>query len=161
MAGKNSEIEVQQKYKNKTKHLGNVLVAAFFLMISGVSLAQNTHSASAVSGYVTVTSSDGSTRRVNVGDEFQDGDIIATGEGSSATIVLADGTVINLDESSTYKIGGDSSGGDDDDVGGGGGYGDGDTTPPGSATSKSPTLSTATSAGGGISDGPVGGSPTE
>jgi len=108
-----------------------------------------------VSGYVTVTDSEGETKRLKDGDKVEAGSVINTGSGSGVIITLPDGKVVNLGELDSFA------------VTPGAGDGSGGAFAQGSFSSKpgSPTLSTATSAGGGVNNGAPttpqpGGSPT-
>jgi len=122
---------------NILKYLSGSLIAAFVLITTNIAIAADTNSTSAVSGYVTVTSIDGDTKRVSFGDKFNDGDVINTGSESSISIALANGEVITIGALSSYTIGKNTA--INNKVGGFANR---------SLSTKSPTLSTATSAGG-------------
>jgi len=127
---------VQLKLQNTLKYISNALLAALLLIATSSAFAEDTNSIDAVSGYVTVTSSNGDVKRSKPGDTLKEGDIITTGADSSASIILADGSVVNISELSSYTIGKDQGG----------------KFAPRSLSTNSPTLSTATSAGGGVID---------
>lgn len=114
--------------------------------------ANDAGSVSNVSGYVTVTNADGEVKRLKDGDKLNSGDIINTGNDSGVLISLANGETITLGALASYSVG------QSDDSGNG-------AFAQRSLGGNSPTLSTATSAGGGvIEDAPTtpapGGSPT-
>jgi hypothetical protein len=142
---------VQPKFSNTLKHLNSTLIAAALFMATSVVFAAGSASTSVVSGYVTATSTDGQVTRVESGDEHEAGVQITTGENSSVSIVLANGEVVEVGPLSTYIVGKSA---ESDDKG--------DGFAKRSLNSKSPTLSTATSAGGGIAPTTPspGGSPT-
>ena len=134
--------------KNTLKHLSCILIAGLLLVTAGAALAAQAGSADAVVGYVTVTNTNGDVKRLNDGDTLEVGDVVTTGEDSSVSIVLANGETITLGASQSYTLVKGSDGGD-------GGFAGR------SLSSKSPSLSTATSAGGSVEITPdAGGSPT-
>lgn len=141
-------------YKNSLAF--NIFMAIVLLFLAQTSLAQDAGTISAVDGYVTVTSANGETKRVEAGDTVQNGDVVNTGNESAATIVLANGKTITLGSLDSYT------------VNGGPANGEGDSVAPTSLNNTTPTLSTATSAGGSLitptDDAPTtpteGGSPT-
>jgi hypothetical protein len=134
------------QYKNTLKHVSCVLIAALLLVFVGAAQAD---SVGAITGYATVTSANGDTKRLKLGDTLEVGDVVNTGNESSITIVLANGTTITLGSLQTYTVVKGSDGGGDNGFA------------PSSLSSKSPTLSTATSAGGSVETTPdPGGSPT-
>ena len=135
------------QYKNTLRHLSCILIAALLLVTAGASLAAQAGTVGTVVGYVTVTNANGDTKRLKDGDTLEIGDVITTGDDSSATFVLANGETITLGASQTYTVAKSS---------------DGDSPFAGRPLSnKSPSLSTATSAGGSVETTPdAGGSPT-
>jgi len=143
---------VSIQYKNAKKYLRNTFIATLLVLVSGIVFAEETAKISAISGYVTVTSSDGEVRRLKDGDTIKEGDVINTGEDSTVTITLANGEIVNLGSSVVYNFGQASS-----ETEG--------AFAKRSFTTGSPVLSTATSSGGGINDNTpttpgIGGSPT-
>jgi hypothetical protein len=125
------------KYKNTIKQLSGALLAALFLLNSGALLANEASAITAITGYVTVTALNGDTKRLALGDKLKNGDVVNTGNESSVSITLANGEVVTLGGLARYTVGGQN------DAGGG-------AFANRSLSDKSPTLSTATSAGGGI-----------
>lgn len=125
------------KYKNTIKQLSGALLAALFLLNSGALLANEAGAITAITGYATVTASNGDTRRLALGDKLENGDVVDTGNESSVSITLANGEVVKLGGLASYTVGGQNNA-------------DGGTFANRSLSKKSPTLSTATSAGGGI-----------
>jgi len=122
---------------NRFKHLGKVLLTSLVLMLSAaVSHAATVES---VSGYVTVTSPDGEVKRLKSGDALEDGHVINTGNNSGIEIKLPSGESITLGSLASYTVGKEAS------TSSGGSFAQR------SLGGKSPTLSTATSAGGGFS----------
>ncbi len=144
---------MQLKSINIFKYLSASLIAAILLVATNISIAADTHSANEVSGHVTATSADGSVKRLKSGDEVEDGDVINTGTESNVSITLANGEIVAVGPLSTYIVG-------ESAKGTGGAFANI------SSNTKSPSLSTATSAGGGIDNQdapttpPTGGSPT-
>jgi len=121
---------------------------AVLLIIGSVAVAaENTAVVKAVSGYVTKTSDNGEKKRLAPEDHLIDGNIITTGENSSVLLLLANGQTITLGPLASYTVG-------QKVVGNGISGGVGAV----SSAAASPTLSTATSAGGGITPDD-GGSP--
>ena len=135
------------KYENTLKRLSCTLIAALLLVTASSSFAEGAINVEAVVGYVTVTNADGEVKRLKSGDTVENGDIITTGEESSVSIILANGKTITLGASQTYTVGKNS-----DDGNG--------AFAPRSLSTGSPTLSTATSAGGTSTTPEDGGSPT-
>lgn len=135
----------------KTVNFLSILTLAFLLLVSASSAFANSTTASIdnITGYATVTTANGDVKRLANGDTLNEGDVLNTGSESSASITLANGDVIKLGEKDTYTIAGTSS--------------EGGTFAQRSLSTKQPTLSTATSAGGGVA-APVtpmpGGSPS-
>lgn len=126
-----------------------MFIAVLLLITASSSFADEAGQADAVVGYVTVTNSDGEVKRLKDGDSLEYGDIINTGEESSVTIVLASGETITLSALQTYTVAKGAGTGDD-----------GSPYAERSLSTGSPTLSTATSAGGTSVTPGDGGSPT-
>jgi len=133
-------VDNYKKIKIAHKRISAVLLAAALILVTGLSFAQASVSIGIVTGYVTATSADGEVKRVKDGEELKEGDVINTGNESKVSIVLANGETITLGPLDSYTVGQIAN------------KGSGGTFAPRSLTNKSPTLSTATSAGGGISD---------
>lgn len=132
------------------------ILAISFLFLSSTNFASAQQDAAAsisnLSGYVTATSADGEVRRLVDGDKLMEGDVLNTGNESSVLITLNSGEIIKLGELANYTIDAVQDAKKDTDV-----------FAQRSLINKSPTLSTATSAGGGISAPTTptpGGSPT-
>ena len=130
------------KYKNTIKQMSGALLAALFLLNSGALLANEAGAITAITGYATVTTSNGDTKRLALGDKLENGDVVNTGNESGVSITLANGEVVVLGGLASYTVGGQNDA-------------DGGTVGNRSLSNKSPTLSTATSAGGGIEVPPV------
>ena len=129
------------------------LVVIATLLATTVSHANQSGTVSSVSGYVTVTTPDGEVRRLKAGDKVNDGDVINTGDNSSAVIELDNGEKITLGAVQSYALGQPVA------------AGKGENFANRSLGGKSPTLSTSANAGGGTSEGAPttpapGGSPT-
>lgn len=94
-------------------------------------------SVNSLAGYVTITEKNGDIKRLAELDSLSEGGIVTTGSKSSISITLANGEIIELGESDTYTIpAGENT--------------DNNAFAQRSLSKKSPTLSTATSAGGRI-----------
>ena len=113
------------------------LMAALLLITAGVVMAADSATVQSVSGYVTTLSDNGEKKRLKSGDQLDEGQTVYTGENSSALLLLSNGQTITLAPLSSYAIG-------EKIVGNGISGGTGSV----SSTPASPTLSTATSAGG-------------
>lgn len=128
-------------FQKKVNATGVLAIALLLLVSTNSAFAQDAAaSINNVAGYATVTTANGDTKRLAEGDELMEGDILNTGANSSASITLANGEVIQLGELATYTVGAVAGTNNESGV-----------FAQRSLSTKSPTLSTATSAGGGIS----------
>ncbi|RBP52947.1 hypothetical protein [Arenicella xantha] len=125
----------------KTVNFSVVLTTTLLLLTSASSAFGNSRAASIESliGYVTATNSNGEVKRLTDSDTLNEGDVLNTGSASSISITLANGDLIQLGELDTYTVGAA-----DDTKNKGGSFAQR------SLNKKSPTLSTAISAGGGV-----------
>lgn len=140
--------------KNAFKVIASIATATLLLMSTGAAFAESSvASVSGLTGYATVTNADGEVKRVANGDELNEGDVLNTGADSAVSIVLANGETLTIGQLESYTV--------SESVAKNSSAGDGFAQR--SLNTKSPSLSTATSAGGGISAPTTpapGGSPT-
>ena len=66
--------------------------------------AQQIGVVSATKGEVFARNAEGKMRRLSVGDQVLEGDVIVTGAGSSAQITPTDGPVLNVAEQQTVTL---------------------------------------------------------
>ncbi len=113
----------------------------FMLGMSASFLATAAITVGDISGYVTATNKDGEVKRLKSGDTLNEGDVVNTGNDSSVTILTDGGTVLaSLGALASYAINSELA--------------TSDKFAPRTLNGKSPTLSTGTSAGGGIGNSP-------
>lgn len=145
---------MSSQLKITLKQASKVLITTLLLTISSVSLANNEASIHSLSGFVTITEQNGDVRRAQPTDKLHVGDTINTGNESQIIFILGNGKRVELGSLESYTI----KESDKD-------QNSGEIFAGRSLSNKSPTLSTATSAGGGVADAPTtpapGGSPTD
>ncbi len=129
---------MESKPLKAVAHVLSSLVALLVITWSAHVSAAQAVTIGSVEGHVTVTMPNGEVKRLEAGDTVEAG-ILNTGNNSSASLTLANGEVINLGSLASYTIGGSNEVGNN-----------GPSFGQRSLSAKSPTLSTATTAGGAI-----------